>query len=180
MQGDPRSQRSICSTLQARRARPSSLEGEPVERGCDIAGDPQSQRPVCSTLDKQVPLSRGTAEELATMQGDPRRQRPAASLQHPPSSQARPSSLEGEPEEQERRHRNAATMQGDPRSQRLFLQHPPGSLSSPDLPRRSRSFSTVRREKSWYSVHLRFRGCHCKMARKRANGGRRTARCRQF
>ena len=37
MQGDPRSQHFLCNTLQARKARPSSLEGEPEEGACDDA-----------------------------------------------------------------------------------------------------------------------------------------------
>ena len=57
MQGDPRSQRParLRSTLQARRARPSSLEGEPEDRTGPIGGTPEGP-PV------RLQLEGGTAE----------------------------------------------------------------------------------------------------------------------
>ena len=63
-----------------------------------MQGDPRSQRSPCNTLHNQVPLSRGTAEERSDDAGGSAK--PNVFQQHPPGSQTRPSSLEGEPEEQ--------------------------------------------------------------------------------
>ena len=70
MQGDPQSQRPVCNTLQARKARPSSLEGEPEDGApATSQGDPQSQRRFCNTLQAHnaCPSSLNSREDLKTV-----------------------------------------------------------------------------------------------------------------
>ena len=112
-----------------------------------MQGDPQSQRSICNTLNKQVPLSRGTAEGRSPDAGGSAK--PTLNQQHPQQTgptfkgdgrgtQSRcrgireANVLSATPSTnrshfQGGRQRDAVPMQGDPRKPTLYLQHPPGS-----------------------------------------------------